>query len=57
MYDSGDYARSLDIALDFIDHGSIEERRNEATARGKLLGLRHRLDVDSGTNNFGQSSS
>ena len=38
VYDSGDYAAALDIALELIDHGSIEARREEAAARGKLLG-------------------
>ena len=33
VYDSGDYARCLDIALELIDYDSIEERRQEAAAR------------------------
>ncbi|HLE98269.1 MAG TPA: xanthine dehydrogenase family protein molybdopterin-binding subunit [Gaiellaceae bacterium] len=56
VYDSGDYAAALDIALDLIDHGSIEERRKEASARGKLLGIGIGSTLDSGTNNFGQST-
>ncbi len=56
FYDSGDYAAALDIALDLIDHGSIEERRKEAAARGKLLGFGIGSTLDSGTNNFGQST-
>ncbi len=56
FYDSGDYAAALDIALDLIDHGSIEERREEAASRGKLLGLGIGSTLDSGTNNFGQST-
>lgn len=55
VYDSGDYARCLDIALDLIGYGSIEERRAEAAARGKLLGVGIGSTLDSGTNNFGQS--
>jgi CO/xanthine dehydrogenase Mo-binding subunit len=55
IYDSGDYARCLDIALDLIDHSSIEERRRDAESRGKLLGLGIGSTLDSGTNNFGQS--
>src|SRR6266542_2674483 len=39
VYDSGDYARCLDIALELIDHGTIEERRRDAEGRGKLLGV------------------
>ncbi len=55
VYDSGDYARGLDIALDLIGYGSIEERRRDAEARGKLLGFGIGSTLDSGTNNFGQS--
>jgi CO/xanthine dehydrogenase Mo-binding subunit len=55
IYDSGDYARCLDIALDLIDYPSIEERRRDAESRGKLLGLGIGSTLDSGTNNFGQS--
>src|SRR5207342_340156 len=56
FYDSGDYAAALDIALELIDHGSIEKRRKEAAARGKLLGFGIGSTLDSGTNNFGQST-
>jgi CO/xanthine dehydrogenase Mo-binding subunit len=55
VYDSGDYARCLDIALDLIGYGSIEEKRRDAESRGKLLGLGIGSTLDSGTNNFGQS--
>ena len=55
VYDSGDYARCLDIALDLIGYDGIEERRREADSRGKLLGLGIGSTLDSGTNNFGQS--
>ena len=40
----GDYAAALDIALDLIDHGSIEERRKDAASRGKPR-VRDRLDA------------
>jgi 2-furoyl-CoA dehydrogenase large subunit len=56
VYDSGDYAGALDIALELIDSGSIEARREEAAARGKLLGFGIGSTLDSGTNNFGQST-
>ena len=56
VYDSGDYARCLDIALELIDYDSIEQRREEAAARGKLLGIGIGSTLDSGTNNFGQST-
>src|ERR671921_1128878 len=55
VYDSGDYARCLDIALELIGYDSIEERRAEAATRGKLLGVGIGSTLDSGTNNFGQS--
>jgi 2-furoyl-CoA dehydrogenase large subunit len=55
VYDSGDYARCLDLALELIGHDRIDERRRDAEARGKLLGLGIGSTLDSGTNNFGQS--
>ena len=55
VYDSGDYARCLDIALELVGADSIDERREEAAARGKLLGLGIGSTIDSGTNNFAQS--
>ena len=38
-YDSGDYQKALDLALEKIDAGTFEDRRADAAARGKLLGL------------------
>src|SRR5438067_7673593 len=38
VYDSGDYAKMLDIATELIGWDSIEDRRREAAERGKLLG-------------------
>jgi 2-furoyl-CoA dehydrogenase large subunit len=55
VYDSGDYARCLDIALDLAGYSGIPERRADAEARGKLLGVGIGSTLDSGTNNFGQS--
>lgn len=55
VYDSGDYGRSLDMALELIDYDGIEARRAEARARGKVLGFGIGSTLDSGTNNFGQS--
>src|SRR5919109_858968 len=56
IYDSGDYARCLDIALDLVGYDRVEERRRDAEARGKLLGFGIGSTLDSGTNNFGQST-
>ena len=53
VYDSGDYAGMLDLALGLI--GSVDARRAEAQSRGKLLGLGIGSTLDSGTNNFGQA--
>src|SRR5947208_10415654 len=55
IYDSGDYAKMLDVATDLIGWDSIEDRRADAKARGKLLGAGIGSTLDSGTNNFGQS--
>src|SRR5262249_17107170 len=55
VYDSGDYARCLDIALDLVGYKTIEEKRVDAEARGKLLGIGIGSTLDSGTNNLGQS--
>jgi CO/xanthine dehydrogenase Mo-binding subunit len=56
VYDSGDYAAALDMVLELIDYDSVEERRKDAQARGKLLGFGIGSTLDSGTNNFGQST-
>jgi CO/xanthine dehydrogenase Mo-binding subunit len=56
VYDSGDYARCLDEALKLVDYPSIEERRRDVESRGKLLGVGIGSTLDSGTNNFGQST-
>ena len=55
IYDSGDYPRALDMALELIGYDRLEERRADATSRGKLLGFGIGSTLDSGTNNFGQS--
>jgi CO/xanthine dehydrogenase Mo-binding subunit len=55
VYDSGDYARCLDTALELVGHDRLDERRRDAEARGKLLGFGIGSTLDSGTNNFGQS--
>jgi len=55
VYDSGDYPRALDMALELIGYDTIEEKRVEAASRGKLLGIGIGSTLDSGTNNFGQS--
>jgi CO/xanthine dehydrogenase Mo-binding subunit len=56
VYDSGDYARVLDIALELIGHDELDAKRRDAESRGKLLGFGIGSTLDSGTNNFGQST-
>jgi CO/xanthine dehydrogenase Mo-binding subunit len=55
VYDSGDYARMLDLALELIDYDAMPGRKAAAQERGKLLGVGIGSTLDSGTNNFGQS--
>src|SRR5438552_13330914 len=55
IYDSGDYAKMLDTALELIGYEEVAELRAAAERRGKLLGLGIGSTLDSGTNNFGQS--
>jgi aerobic carbon-monoxide dehydrogenase large subunit len=39
VYDSGDYAKALDKALEMSDYASFEARRSEAAARGNYRGI------------------
>ncbi|MEM9194946.1 MAG: aerobic carbon-monoxide dehydrogenase large subunit [Myxococcota bacterium] len=39
VYDSGDYHKALDLALEQVDYADFEERREEAKKNGKLLGM------------------
>src|SRR5262249_26973028 len=55
VYDSGDYAQMLDVALEVIGWDTIPARRDDAKSRGKHLGVGIGSTLDSGTNNFGQS--
>jgi CO/xanthine dehydrogenase Mo-binding subunit len=55
VYDSGDYPAALDLVLELVGYETIEQRREEAASRGKLLGVGIGSTLDSGTNNFGQS--
>src|SRR5207302_8341496 len=54
VYDSGDYARCLDIALELIDYEGARAQRGKQD--GKLVGIGIGSTLDSGTNNFGQST-
>ncbi|MFM8998701.1 MAG: aerobic carbon-monoxide dehydrogenase large subunit [Actinomycetota bacterium] len=39
VYDSGDYERALDMALDMVGYGELRERQKERRADGKLYGI------------------
>jgi CO/xanthine dehydrogenase Mo-binding subunit len=56
VYDSGDYARALDMALELIGYDEIDAKRADAESRGRLFGFGIGSTLDSGTNNFGQST-
>ena len=47
VYDSGDFARVLDTALDHADRAGFAQRRRQSEARGRLrgLGLAYYLEV------------
>jgi 2-furoyl-CoA dehydrogenase large subunit len=55
VYDSGDYAGMLEMAMGLIGEDAIAEYRASAEAKGCLLGVGIGSTLDSGTNNFGQS--
>lgn len=49
IYDSGDYAGNMDVALRLGDWEGFAARRDEATGRGKLLGIGFANYVESST--------
>ena len=53
IYDSGDYEKMLETALELIGYDELAARRADAEGRGKLLGVGIGSTLDSGTNNFG----
>ena len=55
VYDSGDYARCLDIALE-LDRLRAGRKASRGEQNGKLVGIGIGSTLDSGTNNFGQST-
>ena len=51
QYDSGDYSKSLDLALDLADYAALKARRDAARAEGKLFGIGFACGVEpSGSN-------
>jgi 2-furoyl-CoA dehydrogenase large subunit len=55
LYDSGDYHRMLDRALELIDYEGARERQRAARGTGRRIGIGIGSTLDSGTNNFGQA--
>jgi carbon-monoxide dehydrogenase large subunit len=49
QYDSGEYEANMDLAMRIADWDGFEQRRREAQARGKLLGLGLANYVESST--------
>ena len=51
LYDSGDYAKGLDLALELADYEALKARRDAARAAGKLFGIGFACGVEpSGSN-------
>jgi len=55
VYDSGDYARMLDVAKKLIGWDNWVKEREKARKEGRHLGIGIGTTLDSGTNNFGQA--
>ena len=56
IYDSGDYAAMLDMAKELIGWDLWLEKRGQMRAEGRIVGIGIGTALDSGTNNFGQST-
>jgi CO/xanthine dehydrogenase Mo-binding subunit len=55
IYDSGSYARMLEMAKKLIDYDGWRQKQAAARQQGRLLGIGIGTTLDSGTNNFGQA--
>ena len=55
IYDSGNYARMLEIAKGLVGWDGWKEKQKQARQEGRMLGLGIGSTLDSGTNNFGQA--
>lgn len=56
LYDSGDYKKGVDIAVEQGGLGSLLKRRDEARAEGKLYGIGYAAVVEPGMSNMGYLS-
>ncbi|MBV9622670.1 MAG: xanthine dehydrogenase family protein [Acidobacteria bacterium] len=55
VYDSGNYAKMLDVAKALIGWEEWKKKQASAREEGRLIGIGIGTTLDSGTNNFGQS--
>src|SRR5437016_3829413 len=55
VYDSGNYARMLEMAKQLIHYDEWRSKQRQARAEGRMLGIGIGTTLDSGTNNFGQA--
>jgi CO/xanthine dehydrogenase Mo-binding subunit len=55
VYDSGDYARMLEMAKKNLGWEEWKKKQKQWRAEGRLVGIGIGTTLDSGTNNFGQS--
>lgn len=53
VYDSGDYPRALELALDNADYPALRQRRDAARERGELFGIGLATIVDPSATNIG----
>jgi 2-furoyl-CoA dehydrogenase large subunit len=53
LYDSGDYARTFDRALEVAGYGELRRRQAEARAAGRYFGIGLALAVDPSVSNMG----
>lgn len=53
MYDSGDYHKALELALDLIDYEGFKAKQEEARKKGKYLGLGFASIVEPSGSNMG----
>jgi len=55
IYDSGNYAKMLEIAKELVGWDEWKKKQRAARAEGRWLGVGIGTTLDSGTNNFGQA--
>jgi 2-furoyl-CoA dehydrogenase large subunit len=53
IYDSGDYPKAFQLALDKIDYKAAREQQKKARAEGRLFGIGISLGIDPSVSNMG----